>query len=116
MREYATAAAILALSVACRTSVGTPPKYLVSGAGQHLAFGTGPAVVSFGIKASSGPSGESPAGEMAFNTEGERVFRAEVTCLIVAGNTAIATGKLTAPESAAGGIVVGHFVSNGQAA
>jgi hypothetical protein len=87
----------------------------VTGGGQHLAFGTGPGIVPFGISAHSGPLGEDPQGSLTFTNAGEgtQSFHARVTCLIVVDNEAFATGIFTHPESSEGEIVVLDAVDNG---
>jgi hypothetical protein len=96
------------------SAAGGPHDFVVGG-GQHLAFGTGPGVVAFGVSAHSGPSGEDPKGSLTFTNTGEgtQSFHAKVTCLIVAGNEAFATGVLTHPDSVEGQTVVLHAVDNG---
>jgi hypothetical protein len=94
---------------------GVPPHDSVTGGGQHLAFGTGPGVVAFGISAHSGPSGEHAHGSMTFTLTGAgtQSLHATVTCLIVVDNEAFATGVFTHPDSAAGQTVVLDAVDNG---
>ena len=93
---------------------GSPNDFVVGG-GQHLAFGTGPGRVAVGISAHSGPSGETPHGSLTFTNAGEgtQSFHAKVTCLIVVGNEAFATGVLTHPAAVAGQITVLDAVDNG---
>jgi hypothetical protein len=114
MRKFAAITAVMVLLLTARASSAGPPMDFVAGGGQHLAFGTGPDVVNFGITAHSGPAGENPTGAMTSQIagEGSPAFHAEVTCLMVAANRAIATGIFTQPESARGQIVVGDFVDN----
>jgi len=92
-----------------------PPHDAVTGGGQHLAFGTGPGSVAFGISAHSGPSGEDADGSLTFNTvgEGTQSIHADVTCLIVDGNEAFATGVITHPKAIAGQVTVLDAVDNG---
>jgi hypothetical protein len=96
-------------------AAGASPNDSVVGGGQHLAFGTGPGVVPFGISAHSGPAGEDAKGSLTFTVAGEgtQSLHAKVTCLIVLGNEAFATGVFTHPPSAEGQVVVLHAVDNG---
>ena len=108
---------VSALVLAGATSAaaqGSPNDFVVGG-GQHLAFGTGPGVVAFGISAHSGPGGESPHGSLTFTNvgEGTQSLHAKVTCLIVVGNEAFATGVFTHPAAVEGQITVLHAVDNG---
>jgi hypothetical protein len=102
------------LAVAPAVAQGSPHDF-VAGGGQHLAFGTGPGVVAFGISAHSGPAGEAARGSLTFTTTGEgtQSLHARVTCLIVVGNEAFATGVFTHPPEAEGQIVVLDAVDNG---
>jgi hypothetical protein len=111
MRRFA-AVIVAVVLLAARGSTAGPPKDFVAGGGQHLAFGTGPDIVHFGVTAHSGPVGEDPTGSMTFQIAGSPALHADVTCLMVVGNTAIATGIFTQPESVSGQIVVGEFVDN----
>jgi hypothetical protein len=96
------------------SAVGSPNDFVTVG-GQHLAFGTGPEIVFAAVSAHSGPNGEDPHGSMTFAVKGEgnKPTHADVTCLIVSGNDAIATGIVTQPKSSAGQVVVVEAVDNG---
>jgi hypothetical protein len=86
-----------------------PPKDFVTGAGVHSVPET-----KFTISAHSGPLGEDPKGKLSFQIEGEPRIKAEVTCLIVTGNNAIATATGTKPEANEGQIIVMQAVDNGE--
>ncbi|HXJ65126.1 MAG TPA: hypothetical protein VNN79_15335, partial [Actinomycetota bacterium] len=105
---------VVVLSTATGASAGSPRDSVVGG-GQHLAFGTGPGVVAVGISAHSGPSGEDPKGTLTFTNAGEgtQSLHANVTCLIVVGNEAFATGVFTHPAEIEGQTVVLDAVDNG---
>ena len=92
-----------------------PPHDAVTGGGQHLAFGTGPGSVAFGISAHSGPSGEDAHGSLTFTVigEGTQSVHATVTCLIVTGNEAFATAVITHPKAIEGQVTVLDAVDNG---
>jgi hypothetical protein len=96
-------------------ATATSPKDRVTVGGQHLAFGTGPGVVHVGVSANSGASGEDARGQFTFalKGEGDKPIHAKVTCLLVSGNGAIATGVVTQPKDLAGQIVVLEAVDNG---
>ena len=49
----------------------------------------------------------------AIKGEGDKPIHARVTCLMVSGNDAIATGVVTQPKSSKGQIVVLEAVDNG---
>jgi len=104
---------ILAFAPGARAAGG--PRDFVTVGGQHLASGVGPELVAAGVSARSGPSGEHPKGSFTFTIteQGQHAFHAKVTCLIVVGNEAFATGRYTQPKSAAGHIVVLDAVDNG---
>ncbi len=110
----AVVSAITISGAASAVAQGSPRDFVVGG-GQHLAFGTGPGVVAFGISAHSGPAGEDPHGSLTFTLTGEGMqsLHAYVTCLIVAGSEAFATGIFTHPASAEGQTVVLDAVDNG---
>jgi hypothetical protein len=91
------------------------PRDSVTVGGQHLAFGTGPQVVFAAISAYSGADGEGAGGSMTFAVKGEgnRPTHADVTCLIVSGNDAIATAVVARPKDLAGQLVVLEAVDDG---
>ncbi len=95
------------------SAAATPGRPFVSGGGQHLAFGTGPGIIAFGVTAHG--SGLDASGELTFTQvgTGEPAAHGFVTCLIVTGNDAIATGVLTKPPASAGQTVVMEAVDNG---
>ncbi len=59
----AVVSAITISGAASAVAQGSPRDFVVGG-GQHLAFGTGPGVVAFGISGHSGPAGEDPHGSL----------------------------------------------------
>src|SRR5215212_10099596 len=67
-----------------------PPRDFVTGGGHHSVPDT-----QFTISAHSGPTGEDARGQLSFKIEGQPRLKAEVTCLVVTGNTAIATATYT---------------------
>lgn len=107
-------AAGLVAVMASAASAGSPNDSVTVG-GQHLAFGTGPQIVFAGVSAHSSSAGEDARGSMTFAVKGEgnKPVHANVTCLIVSGNDAIATGLVTQPKDSAGQIVVLEAVDNG---
>ncbi len=97
--------AVLAGSADATHTASPGPSYdFVSGTGRH-----GPEATAFQVSARSGPFGENPTGYLSFTTEGQR-FVAEVTCVLVEGISAVVTGVIRQPTSAAGQIVVMHAV------
>ena len=101
------------------TGTGQP---CVVGEGTQLQFGTTPPPNGFAVSArGTGPEAHGffsftlPFGPEG-NTDEDEDFVARVTCLIVVGNDAIATGIFTQPESAEGQRVVMEAVDNGGAA
>ena len=109
-------AAVGLVATMASTASGSPSKHdAVTIGGHHLAFGTGPQIVHVGVSAHSGPSGENARGSMTFAVKGEgsKPIHARVTCLMVSGNDAIATGVITQPRSSAGQVVVLEAVDNG---
>jgi hypothetical protein len=86
-----------------------PPQDFVTGAGVHSLPET-----QFTISAHGGPLGEDPKGHISFQIEGQPRIKAEVTCLIVTANQAIATAIGTKPEANEGQIIVMHAVDNGE--
>jgi hypothetical protein len=117
MRRLLVALMAATLTAAAGTVIanaGSPENFVVGG-GQHLAFGTGPGITNFGVEARSAPDGSDVSGELTFINQGEGpAFHAKVTCLIVAGNDAIATGVLTSPETSEGQTVVMEAVDGGK--
>ena len=87
---------------------GNSPMDFVVGGGHHSVPDT-----QFTLSLHSGPLGENPKGQMSFKIDGDVRVLVDVTCLIVDGNQAIATGVITRPASAAGQPVVMHAVDNG---
>jgi hypothetical protein len=82
-----------------------PPNDFAVGGGKHSS-----PPVQFAFSAHSGPLGENPKGHIQlFLPEGK--IKAEVTCLIVAGDQAFITGV---SDELPGGIVVTHAVDNGE--
>jgi hypothetical protein len=80
----------------------------VTGAGHHSVPDT-----QFTLSAHSGPLGEDPRGHLSFKIEGQPRVHADVTCLIVVGTQAFATGVITRPAAAAGQLTVMHAVDAG---
>lgn len=78
----------------------------VTGGGHHSFPDT-----QFTISAHNGPQG--PKGNFSFKTAGEARIRAEVVCLTVTGNRAVATGVYT-DEDGAEQFVVMEAVDNGE--
>ena len=117
MRRLLVALVAATLSAAAGTvtaSAGSPENFVVGG-GQHLAFGTGPGIVNFGVEARSSPDGSDVSGELTFVNQGAGpAFHAKVTCLIVTGKDAIATGVFTSPEANEGQTVVMEAVDGGK--
>jgi hypothetical protein len=117
MRRLLVAMMAATLTAAAGTVIanaGSPENFVVGG-GQHLAFGTGPGIVNFGVEARSAPDGSDVSGELTFISQGEGpAFHAKVTCLIVAGKDAIATGVFTSPETSEGQTVVMEAVDGGK--
>jgi hypothetical protein len=83
-----------------------PPNDFAVGGGKH-SFPP----VKFSFSAHSGPLGEDPKGQIQLDF-GDRKIKAEVTCVIVAGNEAFITGF--SDELPGNGIVVTHAVDNGE--
>ncbi len=108
-------AAVGLVATMASAASGRPRHDSVTVGGQHLAFGTGPQIVHAGVSAHSGAAGENPHGSMTFaiKGEGDKPIHARVTCLMVSGNDAIATGVVTQPKSSKGQIVVLEAVDNG---
>jgi hypothetical protein len=96
---------------ATHSSEPGPPQDFVTGGGHHSVPDT-----QFTISARSGPLGEDPQGQFSFKIEDQPRIRAEVTCLIVVGNEAFATGVMVSPSSAEGQLVVMHAVDGGEPA
>ncbi|HLL38596.1 MAG TPA: hypothetical protein VK357_02905 [Rubrobacteraceae bacterium] len=82
-----------------------PPKDFAVGGGKHLF------TIKFSFSAHSGPLGEDPKGQIQLDF-GDRKIKAEVICVIVAGNEAFITGF--SDELPGNGIVVTHAVDNGE--
>jgi hypothetical protein len=89
-------------------ATGNSPKDFVVGGGHHSVPDT-----QFTLSVHSGPLGENPKGQMSFKIEDQPRIHVEVTCLIVVGNQAIATGVITRPAAFADQPVVMHAVDNG---
>ena len=85
-----------------------PPNDFVVGGGHHSVPDT-----QFTLSAHSGPLGEDAKGHLSFKIDDGPRFIADVTCLIVVGNEAFATGVIRRPASSAGDLVVMHAVDNG---
>jgi hypothetical protein len=113
MKRIVSVGMALALAVALATdsTAAGPPQDFVTGAGHHSEPDT-----QFTISAHSGPAGEDPRGNFSFKIEDQSRRRAEVTCLIVVDNEAVATGTIVFPESDAGDRVVMHAVDGGEPA
>jgi hypothetical protein len=100
-------AAIFALTAGVTTvshgqgATGNSPKDFVVGGGHHSVPDT-----QFTLSVHSGRIGENPKGQMTFKIEDQPRILVEVTCLVVEGNQAIATGVITRPLSFAGQPVV----------
>ena len=108
------AAVGLVATMASVASAASPNDFVTVG-GQHLAFGTGPQLVHVGVSAHSEAAGENAHGSFTFAVTGEgaKPIHAAVTCLMVSGSGAIATGVITQPKESAGQIVVLEAVDNG---
>jgi hypothetical protein len=81
----------------------------VTGAGEHVA------VLTEGISAHSGPSGEDPRGNVTVTQQGVGLStHGKVQCLIVAGNRGVLTWIVErGPDLAEGTTVVTEVVDNG---
>jgi hypothetical protein len=96
------------LLVMARAADAAPPQDFVTGGGHHSVPDT-----QFTISAHSGPAGEDARGQLSFKIEGQPRIKAEVSCLVVTGNTAIATATYT-DEDGAEQVVVMEAVDNGE--
>jgi hypothetical protein len=101
--------ALPATAAATHSPGSSGPRDFVTGGGHHSLPDT-----QFTLSAHSGPLGENPKGHLSFKTDGGERFKADVTCVIVAGNQAFVTGVFTRPGSAEGQLVVAHAVDNGE--
>lgn len=110
VRRLALAAVFVgALALAPAVAAAQGPQDFVTGGGHHSSPDT-----QFTISAHSGPAGQDPKGTLSFKTEGQARIRAEVTCLIVSGNRAIATATYIDPATGRTQLVVMEAVDNGE--
>lgn len=113
MKRWLIPAAIgLAAMFAPAVAQADSPNNSVVGGGQQQ--GSDPAF--FAISAHSNADSTNPRGSFTFENgpPGSHPWHADVTCLQVTGNDAIATGVVTQPADAAGQIVVAEAVDNGE--
>src|SRR5690348_2428001 len=87
-----SAPALFALTLVPGVASADSPEDFVTGGGHHSVPDT-----QFTISAHSGPLGGDPRGDFSFKIEDQPRVRAEVTCLMVSGNQAIATGTFVDP-------------------
>ena len=59
------------------------------------------------------PTGHAATGKVSFKEPGQPKVHGDISCLIVVGNEAFATGTISRPGFAAGNIIVMHAVDSG---
>ncbi len=101
----------LVLALSASSALADPPQNSVTGGGQQaIGFPN-----FFSLSAHSDANGANPHGSFSFSggPPGSQPWHVNVTCLLVAGNDAIATGVADRPATAAGQVVVAEAVDNG---
>ncbi|HYU32919.1 MAG TPA: hypothetical protein VEW48_12215 [Thermoanaerobaculia bacterium] len=108
MAIFALTAGIAAVSYAQGANGSSPIDFVVGG-GHHSDPDT-----QFTLSVHSGPLGQNAKGQMTLKIGDQARILVDVTCLIIDGNQAVATGLITRPASFAGQPVVMHAVDNGE--
>jgi hypothetical protein len=103
---------VLAVAVSSGAALADAPQGSVTGGGQQ--FGPPPSFFTLAVHGDANGGNAKGSFGFANGPAGSHPWHVTVTCLLVSGNDAIATGVVDQPREAAGQLVVAEAVDNGE--